>query len=61
MMNSVLRIPIKTKSHAYEAVIEHGALARAGELIAGVRNIVTANARKVTGTRGMGIPPSPMR
>jgi 3-dehydroquinate synthase len=33
MMNSVLRIPINTKSHAYEAVIEHGALGRAGELI----------------------------
>ena len=33
MMNSVIRIPINTKSHAYEAVIEHGALRRAGELI----------------------------
>jgi len=32
-MNSVLRIPINTKSHAYEAVIEHGALARAGDLM----------------------------
>lgn len=33
MMNSVLRIPINAKSHAYEALIEHGALTRAGELI----------------------------
>ena len=29
----MLRIPINTQSHAYEAIIEHGALGRAGELI----------------------------
>lgn len=32
-MNGVLRIPIKTKSHAYDAVIEYGVLSRAGELL----------------------------
>lgn len=29
----VLRIPIKTKSRSYEAIIEHGVLARAGEVL----------------------------
>ncbi len=32
-MNPVLRIPINTKSHAYDAVIEYGVLARAGEVL----------------------------
>ena len=32
-MNSVQRIPINTKSLAYDAVIEHGILARAGEVV----------------------------
>ncbi len=32
----MLRIPVKTASHAYEAVIEHGLLSRSGELLRGV-------------------------
>ena len=48
MMNSVLRIPINTKSHAYEAVIEHGALAGAGDLIRKVLGGGTPRAFVVT-------------
>ena len=33
MMDSVLRIPINTKSRNYEALIEHGVLSRAGEIL----------------------------
>src|ERR1051326_6896711 len=33
MMVSMLRIPINTKSKKYEAIIEPGALARAGEIL----------------------------
>jgi len=33
MMDSVLRIPINTKSRNYEALIEHGVLSRTGEIL----------------------------
>jgi 3-dehydroquinate synthase len=29
----MIRIPVRTKSHSYEAVIEHGVLGRAGEIL----------------------------
>jgi 3-dehydroquinate synthase len=32
-MDAVLRIPINTKSHAYEALIQHGLLQRAGDVL----------------------------
>jgi 3-dehydroquinate synthase len=32
----MLRIPVKTASHAYDAVIEHGLLSRSGELLHGM-------------------------
>jgi 3-dehydroquinate synthase len=33
MMNPVLRIPIHTKSHAYEVILEPGLLSRSGEIL----------------------------
>jgi 3-dehydroquinate synthase len=36
IMFAMLRIPVKTTSHAYEAVIGHGLLARAGETLYGL-------------------------
>lgn len=36
MMFAMLRIPVKTTSHAYEAVIEHGLLSRTGETLYGL-------------------------
>lgn len=35
-MFAMLRIPIRTTSHSYEVVIEHGLLARAGEILYGL-------------------------